>query len=35
MLGLKSFDYATITIRGVELIHRMYEGQFVLRVLAT
>lgn len=34
MLGLKSFDSATITIRGVELMHRIRKGQFDLRALA-
>jgi len=35
MLGLKSFASAAITIRGVELMHRIRKGQFDLRALAT
>jgi len=35
MLGLKSFASASITIRGVELMHRIRKGQFDLRNLAT
>ncbi|MFC3461522.1 IS6 family transposase [Massilia haematophila] len=34
MLGLKSFATAAITIRGVELMHRIRKGQFDLRALA-
>jgi transposase-like protein len=33
--GLNSFASATITIRGVELPHRIRTGQFDLRALAT
>jgi transposase-like protein len=35
MLGLKSFASAAITIRGVELMHRIRKGQFDLRALGT
>jgi transposase-like protein len=35
MLGLKSFASADITIRGVELMHRIRKGQFDLRALGT
>jgi transposase-like protein len=35
MLGLKSFASAAITIRGVELMHRILKDQFGLRDLAT
>ncbi len=35
MLGLKSLASAAITIRGVELMHRIRKGQFDLRALAT
>ena len=35
MLGLKSFASAAITIRGVELMHRIRKEQFDLRALAT
>lgn len=35
MLGMKSFASAAITIRGVELMHRIRKGQFGLRALAT
>jgi hypothetical protein len=35
MLGLKSFASASITIRGVELMHRIRKGQFDLQDLAT
>jgi transposase-like protein len=35
MLGLKSSASAAITIRGVELMHRIRKGQFDLRDLAT
>jgi transposase-like protein len=35
MLGLKSFACAAITIRGVELMHRIRKGQFDLGSLAT
>jgi len=35
MLGLKGFDSAAITIRGVELMHRIRKCQFDLRALAT
>lgn len=35
MLGLKSFASAAITIRGIELMHRIRKGQFDLRALAT
>jgi transposase-like protein len=34
MLGLKSFASAAITIRGVELIHRIRKGQFDLRAVS-
>ncbi|MFC3461448.1 IS6 family transposase [Massilia haematophila] len=34
MLGLKSLASAAITIRGVELMHRIRKGQFDLRALA-
>jgi transposase-like protein len=34
MLGLKSFASAAITIRGVELMHRIRKGQFDLRALS-
>jgi hypothetical protein len=30
MLGFKRFDYAAITIAGVELLHRIHKGQFAL-----
>ena len=33
MLGLKSFASAAITIRGVELMHRIRKGQFDLRAV--
>jgi transposase-like protein len=33
MLGLKNFTSATITIRGIELMHRIRKGQFDLRAL--
>jgi transposase-like protein len=35
MLGLKSFASAAVTIRGVELMHRIRKGQFDLRALGT
>lgn len=35
MLGLKRFASAVITIRGVELMHRIRKGQFDLRALGT
>lgn len=35
MLGLKSFASAATTIRGAELMHRIREGQFDLRAIAT
>jgi len=35
MLGMKSFASAAITIRGVELMHRIRKGQFDLCALAT
>lgn len=35
MLGMKSFASTAITIRGVELMHRIRKGQFDLRTLAT
>jgi transposase-like protein len=28
MFGFKNFDYAAITIAGVELLHRIRKGQF-------
>jgi transposase-like protein len=34
MLGLKTLATATITIRGVELMHRIRKEQFDLRALA-
>jgi hypothetical protein len=33
MLGFKNFDYAAITIAGVELLHRIRKGQFALHRL--
>jgi hypothetical protein len=30
MLGFKRFDYAAITIAGVELLRRIHKGQFAL-----
>lgn len=30
MLGFKVFDYAAVTIVGVELLHRIRKGQFNL-----
>ena len=30
MLGFKRFDYAAITIAGIELLHRIHKGQFAL-----
>jgi transposase-like protein len=30
MLGFKHFDYAAITIAGVELLRRIHKGQFAL-----
>jgi transposase-like protein len=33
MLGFKNFDYAAITIAGVELLHRIRKGQFALHSL--
>ena len=33
MLGFKVFDHATVTIAGVELLHRIRKGQFNLRRL--
>jgi hypothetical protein len=33
MLGFKSFDYAAITIAGVELLHRIRKGQLALHRL--
>lgn len=35
MLGPKSFATDAITIRGVELMHRIRKGQFDLRTLTT
>jgi transposase-like protein len=35
MLGLKSFASAAITIREMELMHRIRKGQFDLRALGT
>jgi transposase-like protein len=35
MPGMKSFTSAAITIRHVELMHRIRKGQFDLRLLAT
>jgi hypothetical protein len=35
MLGFKRFDYAAITIGGVELIRRIRKGQFALGPLAS
>jgi len=35
MLGLKNFASAAVTIRGVELMHRIRKGQFDLSALAT
>jgi transposase-like protein len=35
MLGLKSFASAAITVRGMELMHRIRKGQFDLRALGT
>ena len=35
MLDLKSFASAAITIRGVELMHRIRKGKFHLRAVAT
>ena len=28
MLGFKRFEYATLTITGIELIHQIQKGQF-------
>jgi transposase-like protein len=33
MLGFKRFDYAAITIAGIELLHRIHKGQFALGYL--
>jgi transposase-like protein len=33
ILGFKNFDYAAITIAGVELLHRIRKGQFALHRL--
>jgi hypothetical protein len=33
MLGFKSFTAATITITGIELLRRLYKGQFNLSEL--
>jgi hypothetical protein len=30
MVGFKRFDYAAITIAGVELLRRVHKGQFAL-----
>jgi hypothetical protein len=35
MLGLQRFASAAVTIRGVELMHRIRKGQFDLRALGT
>jgi transposase-like protein len=35
MLGLQRFTSAAVTIRGVELMHRIRKGQFDLRALGT
>jgi transposase-like protein len=33
MLGFKRFDYAAITIAGIELLRRIHKGQFALGYL--
>jgi hypothetical protein len=33
MLGFKRFDYAWVTISGIELIHQIKKGQFDVSVL--
>jgi transposase-like protein len=33
MLGLKSYESATSTIAGIELLHRIRKGQFALERL--
>lgn len=33
ILGLKDFDWAAVTISGIELLHRIRKGQFGLRRL--
>ena len=35
MLGFKRFDYAAVTLAGIELIHQIKKGQFDISVLCS
>ena len=35
MLGFKRFDYATITITGIELVHQIKKSQFDISALCS